>query len=383
MDSGLQLEVSNRHCLSRIYGEAQVEAMERELLLCVRAFCASYGHAVDPQRAGLLEITADQFPLPVGEAVDAYIASLRNLVFRWKGGVKFLGWRLFATSVQVVNTRVEAYRGVDSQKNIVQVSPEDLAISGQIWDALVEDRVELAFQPVCHSEDRNVILYYECLSRCSDRSGQAISPAVFVPALERLGLIRLLDRHLFRKIFELLDKESEVSLGLNISALSAVDDDLWGLVFFNLHERPDIARRLVVEITETASCDAIKIWAFARHLQRLGCRVAVDDFGSGYSLETAAAMGRVDIVKIDASLIRQGIAEGSSSLSLGEAVRLASDLASCVIAEGVETEKDLSLARSKGIEWGQGHYFGIPSRSFLSGALNINTFLNEPGNGVR
>jgi EAL domain-containing protein (putative c-di-GMP-specific phosphodiesterase class I) len=234
-------------------------------------------------------------------------------------------------------------------------------VSELAWSAVRKGRVKLVFQPVYHSGDRSVILYCECLARYIDENSRVISPAEFIRDLEKSGEIRLFDFHIFQRILALLGEHPDVTLGVNVSALSAIVDPLWDPVFLWLSDRPDIARRLVVEITETAPVDPTGVWAFARSLRQVGCRVAVDDFGAGYSLQAATAMEHVDIVKIDASFI-QGIGSGVEALCRFDAiVALALKFVDYVVVEGVENEGDLSLVRGAGIEWVQGYYFGRPS----------------------
>jgi EAL domain-containing protein (putative c-di-GMP-specific phosphodiesterase class I) len=234
-------------------------------------------------------------------------------------------------------------------------------MSELVWSAVREGRAEFAFQPICHSADRSALLYCECLVRCTDENSRVMSPAEFIPDLERSGEIRRFDFYVVQRAVALLDKRPEVRLGINVSALSAVADPLWDPVFIWLSDRPDIARRLVVEITETAPVDPVGASAFARSLQQIGCRVAVDDFGAGYSLQAAMAVEQVDIVKIDASFIA-GVELSADALRRFDAiVALASKFVDCIVVEGVENAGDLSLARGAGIEWVQGYYFGRPS----------------------
>ena len=239
-------------------------------------------------------------------------------------------------------------------------------MSELVWSAVRDGRVEFAFQPICHSADRSAVLYYECLVRCIDENSRVISPAEFIPDLERSGEIRLFDFHVFQRAVALLGEHPDITLGVNVSALSAVCDPLWDPAFLWLSDRPEIARRLVVEITETAPVDPAGAWAFARSLQQIGCRVAVDDFGAGYSLQAATAVEQVDIVKIDASFIGR-VGCGADALCRFDAiVASALKFGDCIVVEGIENEGDLSLVCGAGIEWVQGYYFGRPSCKIFS-----------------
>ncbi|CAD6556841.1 EAL domain-containing protein [Paraburkholderia metrosideri] len=234
-------------------------------------------------------------------------------------------------------------------------------MSELVWGAIREDRVGFAFQPICHSGDRSVILYHECLVRCRDENYRVVPPAEFIPDLERSGEVRLFDLHVFRHAVALLGEHPHITLGVNVSALSAVDDHLWGSVFLWLSDRPEIAHRLVVEITETVPVDPVGAWAFARSLRQVGCRVAVDDFGAGYSSQAATAVEHVDIVKIDASFINGARRNADALCRFDSILASALKIADCIVVEGVENEGDLSLVRRAGIDWVQGYYFGRPS----------------------
>ena len=97
-------------------------------------------------------------------------------------------------------------------------------MSELVWSAVREGRVEFAFQPICHSADRGAVLYYECLVRCVDENSRVISPVEFIPDLERSGEIRLFDVHVFQRAVALLGEYPGLTLGVNVSALSAVGD---------------------------------------------------------------------------------------------------------------------------------------------------------------
>jgi len=102
-----------------------------------------------------------------------------------------------------------------------------------------------------------------------------MSAGEFVPALEECGLIRLLDRHVFRRVVALLGEQPDLMVEVNVSALSAVVDVSWEAVFLSLPDTPNVARRLVVVISNAASADTPRVWAFARRLQQFGCQVSV------------------------------------------------------------------------------------------------------------
>ncbi|WP_112069828.1 EAL domain-containing protein [Herbaspirillum rubrisubalbicans] len=234
----------------------------------------------------------------------------------------------------------------------------DVAIADSVYEALRSNRVEVVFEPVCHVRDRAEILYFECLVRIRGDAGELIFPAEFIPALERLRLMRCLDRHVLRHAIALLNRQPELMLGVNISAQSAVDDLWWVSTFVDLLAMPELARRLVVEITETAQMESMAGKRFCQYLQRLGCLVAIDDFGAGFGARTAREIGMPDVIKIDGAMLRN--ARGKESGEFEEMVSSARQLGWLVVVEGVECEEDLRMAERSGAEWVQGHYLSTP-----------------------
>jgi EAL domain-containing protein (putative c-di-GMP-specific phosphodiesterase class I) len=142
-----------------------------------------------------------------------------------------------------------------------------------VWSALRNRRIEIGLRPIYRWLNRNSVRYHECLVTCPGPDGRQMSAGEFVPALEESGLIRLLDRHVFRRVVALLNEQPELVVEVNVSALSAVVNVSWEAVFLSLSDDQNVAHRLVVVISKAASVDASKVWAFAQRLQQLGCPV--------------------------------------------------------------------------------------------------------------
>jgi len=237
----------------------------------------------------------------------------------------------------------------------------------------------LAWQPV-RDADRAAeaggsegVLYWEGCLRHIDRDGQASSLEGALGALERLGFIRLLDHRVVAMALDELDRQpGEVTIGVNISARSAALDDLWEETAQRLRQAPWVARRLVVEITETSAIpnmsEAVR---FVDRLRSLGCRIAIDDFGTGYaSIRNVMALSP-DFVKIDRFFLHYASYGEAQQGIFEHLVGLAWSLGATVIAEGVETAEQAALAAKAGCRWQQGFFWGRPSlsrpRSFGAG----------------
>ena len=183
-----------------------------------------------------------------------------------------------------------------------------------------------------------------------------------MPAIEQLGFIRVIDRHVLETAVEELADNPKVHLGINISGLTATDRSWLRAIIALLRDKREVARRLLVEITETEALHDIEESArFVGSLHELGCRVALDDFGAGFtSLRHLQALG-VDIVKIDGSFVRNLTQSNANQVFLRHLVGLAKGLGLQTVAEMVETSEEASILQQEGVGFLQGYYFGRPS----------------------
>jgi diguanylate cyclase (GGDEF)-like protein len=236
-----------------------------------------------------------------------------------------------------------------------------MAIAERVQRALKEDRLLFAFQPVVDGKT-GAVDYYECLLRMRDDDGTTLAAGQFVPAIEQLGFIRTIDRFVLERAIAELEACDDINLGLNISGLSAADQPWLRVLVTLLASRPDIARRLVVEITETAVLRDLEESArFVKTVRELGCRVALDDFGAGFTSLRHLQILALDIVKIDGSFVRDLIDRPDNQTVLRHLLGLASGLGLTTVAEWVETAAEAALLRQQGVDLLQGYHLGKPS----------------------
>ena len=151
-------------------------------------------------------------------------------------------------------------------------------------------------------------------------------------------------------------------LGVNISAQSAACDSWWAHLQNELEIRPDIAERLVIEITETASLPSLPAAAeFSERMKELGCRIAMDDFGVGRDAIRNLAALSPDIVKVDALFVRRARSSDKDRQALKAIIALCGALGGVVVAEGIETATDSRMAAVAGAPWQQGYFIEAPS----------------------
>ncbi|ACL62635.1 EAL domain-containing protein [Methylobacterium nodulans] len=208
-------------------------------------------------------------------------------------------------------------------------------------------------------------LYSECLVRMMVAESVLLRGAEIVEDIEAAGSIGLLDAAVVDLVLDALAEESHVILGCNISPRTLADADAWAWVMRRIEVRSWLASRLVLEITE--SCLLNELDGVAERLgqaKRLGCRLAIDDFGAGFA--TSVYLQGVDvawdIVKIDRLCFADLRNTPSGRVDLCSLFSLARAFAPLVVVEGIETREHFDAARAAGAQYGQGWMFEGPVR---------------------
>jgi EAL domain-containing protein (putative c-di-GMP-specific phosphodiesterase class I) len=241
----------------------------------------------------------------------------------------------------------------------------DMYLASSLLHDLGRGNLALAFQPVATSEYcvADPSLYYECLLRRTvpdTRGGYSVPDAI--QALERMGLVERLDRSVLWATLGALASSEELSLGCNVSARSFVSGGWWNELLAHLEDRPDLALRLVVEITETSTFPNEKAaLGLIRHLQLLGVRIALDDIGKGRGSLDILDKVRANIVKLDKSVLDL-TPEGELPVRmLQNMVGICANHGASVIVEGVDSVAKLEAALAAGATGVQGYLIARPS----------------------
>jgi EAL domain-containing protein (putative c-di-GMP-specific phosphodiesterase class I) len=151
-------------------------------------------------------------------------------------------------------------------------------------------------------------------------------------------------------------------LAINISAVTASDASWLRTLSAGVKNRPDMATRLIVELTETVALENIEETArFVSALRALGVRVALDDFGAGFTSFRNLRALAVDTIKIDGSFIKDLAANVDNQVFVRTLMGLANSFGLSTVAECVETSADAAHLADRGVEFLQGYFFGRPS----------------------
>lgn len=305
--------------------------------------------------------------MPSEEACDAFVRSFCDTVslipIHIDGAVRHVlltgGWQFEPDRTALPASTPQIMMAANDCGSMEQYRA-DLTGTSELLKLLSDNRLTLAWQPIRSAVSEHDILYYEALAR--EFGAEDCGLGERIPAAERLGFSQALDKYVVEQVIDRLRIDDQAILGANISAQSVAPHRWWHDVVDGLRSRPDVARRLVIEITETAELPpAALAAAFVGQMRALGCQIALDDFGAGHaSLRTLLAL-QPAIVKIDGFFVQHAADSPAAGAMFRHLVGLAQSMAATVIVEGVETAEQADLAFSYGVQWQQGRYLGAPS----------------------
>ena len=258
--------------------------------------------------------------------------------------------------------RIEVY---DRSDHAMVRHDGDMRWVQRITEGLEDNRFRLYFQPIVSLNGSITGRHLELLLRLADDNGPDIGPETFLPAVERYGMKRQLDRWVLEETLTWLEAEHEAQAielcGVNVSPQSLTDEGFQSYLGSRLAGNPTVAGKLCLEIAETALISDLSFAAdFVNALRRHGCRFALDDFGSGVSSFAHLKSLPVDFVKIDGSFVRN-ILDSETDLAVVATVNdLAHRLGCQTIAEFAETDEIVDRLRDLGVDFVQGLASGGP-----------------------
>jgi len=330
------------------FGVILADCGEREMgLVAERLHAAVRGEVIDT-RAGSVSATVSVGAvwLPQGATTSQEAMLRAEEALERAKSMGRNGFAAFAKSAQRESTRRKLITAGD-----------------EIMSALQEHRLIFAYQPIVGAASRSAE-HYECLLRMNRKDGTIAPAGDFIPAAETLGLVRLVDRRALEMAVAQLYAHESVRLSINVSGTTAGDQS-WLQSFINyVRENREVAQRMTVELTETAALHAFEENSrFVTRLRDMGCRVAIDDFGAGYTSFRNLHNLHVDMVKIDGAYVKDLSASSDNQLFVRTLVDLAKNFQLETVAEWVGSEEDAKLLASFGVDYFQGYYFGEPDIS--------------------
>lgn len=237
-------------------------------------------------------------------------------------------------------------------------------LESNIHKAFEKNQFEIYYQPKVNLKNRQII-GAEALLRWPNSMYPDISPLVFIPVLEKNGLINKIDLWVFRQsclyLRDWLKLNNQLVVSVNLSARQFENKTLVEEIKAILDETNVSASNLEIEITEgvlIAKADEAKV--ILNELKQLGLNISLDDFGSGYSSLSYLKQLPINRLKIDRTFVEDIENNHDSKAIIDAIINLADNLDLSIIAEGIETETQVSILTGLNCFEGQGYLFGKP-----------------------
>ena len=310
-----------------------------------------------------------------------------NFRFMWQGKLFRLGSSIGVVPLRAGERFADALRAADSAcysakelgRNRVHVyNPDDAKTTlrhaemewvAAIHDSIAHNRFELHRQTLMPLQNVSEGLHFEVLLRMRDTEGGLVSPGSFIAAAERYGLMKAIDRWVVHRCFEILSLQPDI-LGklslcsINLSGQTLNDMDFFNFVTQQFDDYPLVApEKICFEITETAAVTEMREASeFIHKLKELGCRFALDDFGSGFSSFAYLKKLPVDYLKIDGSFVKDMVEDRIDAEMVKVVNQLGQVMGLKTVAEFVENEKIMEELRRYGVNYAQGYAVDMPVR---------------------
>ena len=281
-----------------------------------------------------------------------------------------------STDVLLRNADIAMYTAKSSGKGRYEIFEpamhaaviDRLELEGDLRQALQQRQFELHYQPIVTLGDSRMI-GVEALLRWHHPERGMISPGTFIPVAEETGLIVPIGSWVLKEaVRQIADwtrrypESAPLALSVNVSARQLTHGDLSGDVRAALAASGLDPAQLVLEITESGLMQDIETTSTVlQAVKALGVRIAIDDFGTGYSSLSYLQHFPLDILKIDRTFV-DGLVRGTQSPALvGAIIDLGRSLHLATVAEGIETDEQLSRFRELHCRYGQGFLFARPA----------------------
>lgn len=308
------------------------------------------------------------------DLVNQIINTIANKVFTVKGnkihitisgGISFETRNLFICAdmaLQKAKQKKEHLFIYNESINIIKDITNNINGIKMLKDAIKKDTIVPFYQPI-YNLKTSKIEKYESLARII-LDKKVYAPFVFLDIAKRSKLYPHITKAVISKAFEYF-KKSQFEFSINISIIDILNENTLSFIKNELKNLKD-CRRVVFEILESEEIENFEIMKeFVKEVKGYGCKIAIDDFGSGYSNFSNILEMDVDYLKIDASLIKNITSDLDSKILVQGIVDFSKRLNIKTIAEYVETKESMELLAKIGVDYAQGYYIGKPQSQII------------------
>ncbi|WP_457743758.1 EAL domain-containing protein [Sulfurimonas sp.] len=235
----------------------------------------------------------------------------------------------------------------------------NLSMSYTVREAVEKSNVVPYYQAILDNKT-GIVVKYECLARLIDSNEKIIAPAVFIPIAKNIKVYSIVTKCIITKSFEFFEN-SHYEFSINLSIEDIMSSEMFNFIITVLRNSK-ASSRVTFEILESEAIkDFKRVDRFISEVRRYGAKIAIDDFGSGYSNFSYLTKVAADYIKIDGSLIENIDVNESSRIVVETIVSFAKKLGIKTVAEYVHSSVVMDKVIDMGVDYSQGFYIDEPS----------------------
>jgi len=248
----------------------------------------------------------------------------------------------------------------EDRMNFEHEYKRNLELSHVVREAVENKRIVPYYQAIMDNKSGKIVKY-ECLARLVDHNDKILSPLLFIPIAKTAKIYNDVTKLIVDKSFEMFD-ESAYEFSINLSIEDIMSSEIFNFIIQKLKNNRSIANRVTFELLESEAVkDYKKVDRFIGEVSRYGAKIAIDDFGSGYSNFSYLTKINADYIKIDGSLIENIDVEETSYIVVKTIVEFAKRLGIKTVAEYVHSSVVMDKVKELEIDYSQGFYIDEPS----------------------
>jgi len=294
---------------------------------------------------------------------NSFVFKEKNFQFIMSAGISFHGKRKILAYADMAlkdakkrNIQLSVF---NDESRLEKAHQEHIECKKKLMYALENDGILSYYQPIVPIQDLHQVTKYESLVRLRDEDGKIIPPVSFLQEAKSNRVYYKITKQVLINTLATIQKY-HIPCSINFS-LQDVENERSMAYFFELLDNFEHNKLITIELLETEEFKNYKlVYDFCVKVRSYGVKVALDDFGSGYSNFSHILQLPVDYIKIDASLISNIDRDLSSQIMVETIVDLAHKLNVLTIAEFVSSEEILTVIKDLGVDYAQGFYFGKP-----------------------
>jgi len=249
----------------------------------------------------------------------------------------------------------------EDRMNFENEYARNLQLSGIVRYAVENSKILPYYQAIMDSKTSK-IKKYECLARLVDKNEKMLSPTIFIPIAKKIKVYNAITKIIIEKSFATFEN-NEFEFSINLSIEDIMSNEIFNFIMEKLKDSK-ASKRVIFELLESDAIeDFKKVDRFISEVKRYGAKIAIDDFGSGYSNFAYLAKIDVDYIKIDGSLIKNIDIDKNSHLVVETIVQFAKKLQIQTVAEYVHSSMVMDKVKELDIDYFQGYYINEPSVS--------------------